>query len=65
VIPWRLLDTASVPGGEGSLRLMQRGSEFSIRLDRTELMNSRLSGSEEALPRRPATGLDRARRRGS
>jgi spermidine synthase len=49
VIPWRLLDTAAVPGGEGSLRLMQRGSEFSIRLDRTELMNSRLSGSEEAL----------------
>jgi spermidine synthase len=49
VIPWRLLDSASVPGGEGSLRLMQRGTEFSIRLDRTELMNSRLSGSEEAL----------------
>jgi spermidine synthase len=49
VIPWRLLDTATVPGGEGSLRLLQRGAEFSIRLDRTELMNSRLSGSEEAL----------------
>jgi spermidine synthase len=49
VIPWRLLDTASVPGGEGHLRLMQRGAEFSIRLDRYELMNSRLSGSEETL----------------
>jgi len=49
VIPWRLLDTAVVPGGEGSLRLLQRGTEFSIRLDRYELMNSRLSGSEEAL----------------
>jgi spermidine synthase len=49
VIPWRLLDTATVPGGEGSLRLMQRDREFSIRLDRHELMNSRLSGSEEAL----------------
>jgi spermidine synthase len=49
VIPWRLLDTAIVPGGEGNLRLMQRGTEFSIRLDRHELMNSRLSGSEEAL----------------
>jgi len=60
VIPWRLLDTASVPGGEGSLRLMQRGSEFSIRLDRTELMNSRLSGSEEALA---ATACDRIRSR--
>jgi spermidine synthase len=60
VIPWRLLDTASVPGGEGSLRLMQRGSEFSIRLDRYELMNSRLSGSEEALA---ATACDRIRSR--
>ena len=49
MIPWRLLDTATVPGGEGSLRLMQRGAEFSIRLDHYELMNSRLSGSEEAL----------------
>ena len=49
MIPWRLLDTAIVPGGEGSLRLMQRGAEFSIRLDRYELMNSRLSGSEEVL----------------
>ena len=49
MIPWRLLDTAIVPGGEGSLRLMQRGAEFSIRLDHYELMNSRLSGSEEVL----------------
>ncbi len=31
------------------MRLKRRGSEFSISLDRIELMNSRLSGSEEAL----------------
>jgi spermidine synthase len=31
------------------LRLKQRGSEFSIMLGSNELMNSRLSGSEEAL----------------
>jgi spermidine synthase len=37
-----------VPGG-GELRLKQRGAEFSIMLDHDELMNSRLSGSEEAL----------------
>jgi spermidine synthase len=49
VIPWTLLDTAQIPGGGGELRLMQRGAEFSIRLGHTELMNSRLSGSEEAL----------------
>jgi spermidine synthase len=48
MIPWSLLDTAQIPGG-GELRLMQRGAEFSIRLGRDELMNSRLSATEEAL----------------
>jgi spermidine synthase len=48
VVPWSLLDTASVPGG-GELRLMRRGAEFSIMSGSTELMNSRLGGSEEAL----------------
>jgi spermidine synthase len=49
VIPWSLIDTAPIPGGEGALRLMRRGAEFSIMLGQNELMNSRLSGSEEAL----------------
>jgi spermidine synthase len=49
VIPWVVLDTAPVPGGSESLRLLQRGTEFSIQLGHNELMNSRLSGSEEAL----------------
>jgi spermidine synthase len=49
VIPWILLDTGRVPGGDDELRLMQRGSEYSIRLGQNELMNSRLGGSEEAL----------------
>jgi spermidine synthase len=49
VIPWVLLDSAPVPGGSRELRLLRRGAEFSIRLGRDELMNSRLSGSEEAL----------------
>ncbi|MCF2523361.1 spermidine synthase [Bradyrhizobium sp. G127] len=48
MIPWELLDTAQVPGG-GELRLMRRGAEFSIKLGQNELMNSRLSGSEQAL----------------
>ncbi len=48
MIPWTLLDTAQVPGG-GELRLMRRGDEFSIRLDQNELMNSRLSATEQAL----------------
>jgi spermidine synthase len=50
LIPWVQLDTAAIPGG-GDLRLKQRGAEFSIMLGTNELMNSRLSGSEEALAR--------------
>ncbi|MEP9377305.1 spermidine synthase [Aquabacter sp. CN5-332] len=49
MIPWILLDTAKVPDGLGELRLMKRGDEFSIMSGATELMNSRLSGSEKAL----------------
>ncbi|HEY0223884.1 MAG TPA: spermidine synthase [Pseudolabrys sp.] len=48
MIPWSHLDTAKVPGG-GELRLMRRGAEFSIRLGTDELMNSRLSATEQAL----------------
>ncbi len=49
MIPRVLIDVAEVPGGGGELRLIQRGSEYSIMLGGNELMNSRLSGSEEAL----------------
>ncbi|MEN3149852.1 hypothetical protein ABCW43_21360 [Neorhizobium sp. IRAMC:178] len=49
MLPWIQLDRATIPGEGGELRLKQRGSEFSIMLGSTELMNSRLSGSEEAL----------------
>lgn len=48
MVPRILIDTAEVPGGD-SLRLFRRGDEFSIMLGANELMNSRLSGSEEAL----------------
>lgn len=51
MIPWETLDTATIPGGTETLRLKRRGSEFSIMLGSNELMNSRLSGSEEALAR--------------
>ncbi|MFZ2159286.1 MAG: spermidine synthase [Bradyrhizobium sp.] len=49
MIPWKQIDTARVPGAEVELRLMQRGNEFSMKIGPNELMNSRLSGSEEAL----------------
>jgi len=48
MIPWVELAAAKTPDGK-SLRLKQRGAEFSIMLGTNELMNSRLSGSEEAL----------------
>ncbi|MCO5092602.1 hypothetical protein [Bosea sp. (in: a-proteobacteria)] len=51
MIPWSVLDSAALPDGSGELRLKRRGGEFSIMLGANELMNSRLSGSEEALAR--------------
>jgi spermidine synthase len=49
MIPWLQIDVARVPGADVELRLMRRGAEFSMMLGANELMNSRLSGSEEAL----------------
>jgi len=49
MIRWVELGVAIVPGDGGTLRLMQRGAEFSIMAGAIELMSSRLSGSEEAL----------------
>ena len=49
MIPWEHLDSATVPGDGLDLRLMRRGGEYSIMAGSIELMNSRLSGSEEAM----------------
>jgi len=50
MIPWTLLDSASVPGDGGDLELYRRGDELSIRIvGEGELMNSRQHGSEDAL----------------
>jgi hypothetical protein len=49
MIPWLQIDTAQVPGADVELRLMRRGDEFSMKLGQNELMNSRISGSEQAL----------------
>ncbi|WP_447752855.1 spermine/spermidine synthase domain-containing protein [Sphingopyxis fribergensis] len=43
-----LIGTAEVPGGD-PLRLFRRGDDFIIAVGGNELMNSRMSGSEEAL----------------
>jgi spermidine synthase len=47
MIPWKHLDTATVPGSSSQLHLYQRDQEFSIRVDRAELMNSRVYTSED------------------
>ena len=49
MIPWQLIGRAQTPGGGAELVLYQRGSEFSIKADNWELMNSHTYGSEEAM----------------
>jgi spermidine synthase len=49
MIPWLQIDKTQVPGADVELRLMRRGTDFSMMLGQNELMSSRLSGSEEAL----------------
>ncbi len=50
MIPWKILDTAPIPGNGGELQLSQRGSEFSISIvGGGVLMSSRAHGSEDAL----------------
>ena len=46
--PREHIDTARIPGGD-ELKLYRRGVDHIIVLNRNELMNSRMSGSEEAL----------------
>ena len=57
-----LLGTAMVPGGD-ELRLYRRGDDFTIVIDRNELMSSRMSGSEEALATLTSERLAQARER--
>ncbi len=49
--PWKLLDSAQIPGDGTELRLYARGTEHSITIAGSsgELMGSRMHGSEDAL----------------
>src|SRR3979490_408449 len=49
MIPWLQIDMTRVPGADVELRLMRRGTDFSMMLGQNEFMSSRLSGSEAAL----------------
>jgi spermidine synthase len=62
MIPWLQIESARVPGADVELRLMRRGAEFSMMLGPNELMNSRLSGSEEALATLTCRRIARVRR---
>ena len=58
MIPWEKIDCTGIPGQEGQISLQKRGREFSIRTAGTELMNSRLNGSETALAKLACQCLD-------
>lgn len=47
--PWILIETVAAPNADEQLRLLQRDTEFAIKVGNNELMNSRVFGSEEAL----------------
>ncbi|MDQ6954689.1 MAG: hypothetical protein Q9M20_04525 [Mariprofundaceae bacterium] len=47
--PWELLDSSEVAGKAEAMKLYQRGDVFSIKTGYSELMNSRMHGSEDAL----------------
>src|SRR6187402_668656 len=49
MIPWEQLASAAIPDSDGELQLKRRGAEYSIMTGGNELMNSRMSGSEQAL----------------
>ena len=56
MIPWKLLDSVKAPGGS-TMSLTQRDTEFVIRVDGDDLMNSRIHGSEDALGSLGCAGL--------
>ena len=49
MIPWKLLSSTITPDTKSELKLYQRDTEYSIRVNGQELMNSRMSGSEKML----------------
>jgi spermidine synthase len=49
MLPWTVIGTAKVPGSGEPMRLLQRDTEFSIRVGAYELMNNRMHASEDAL----------------
>lgn len=46
---WEYIDEEVVPDGEGTMYLMNRGTEYAIHMNGRELMGNRAHGSEDAL----------------
>ena len=63
MIPWVHLDTGAVPGGESTLRLMQRGDEFCIVVGSIELMKG-LAARGLGIAFQTRLGLEREMRDG-
>lgn len=59
MIPWKEIERVQVPGNQGEVILLVRDKEYSIRTAGTELMNSRIHGSEDALAELALAELER------
>jgi len=57
--PWITLATADAPGGDGPLALLQRDTEYVIRVRGVELMSSRRHGSEAEMAHHASAALGR------
>jgi spermidine synthase len=55
--PWELIDSATIPGSDGTMRLMRRDQVWVIQVDNQELMRSTVHASEEALAHVACEGL--------
>lgn len=57
--PWEFVDHEKVPNDDGTLYLMNRGSEYAIHVNGRELMANREHGSEDALADMACDRLER------
>lgn len=57
MIRWEILAEEPTPDGKSVMQLARRGDEYVIRVDRKDLMSSRMKGSEVALATQAASRL--------
>ena len=59
MLPWQQLGSATIPGEGVTLVLLQRGTEFVIRIGTVTLMGSTMHGSEDVLAERACARIAR------